>query len=193
MMRLVTAVIVAVMTIVPVHASGAPARSGATGSAQAQGPSAAAGAVVGVVLAQAGGTLTVLARGNALLTVIIAGTAAVGGARSGQSARDDGIARASVVEVAGPRNSDGSMSAHTVAILFDARGATRVAGRIVRLAQDGGLVLSSGSVVALGDDLWIFRGTTLLPVGTLTPGAGVTVYGTMRGGRVVARVIEVSL
>ena len=80
-----------------------------------------------------------------------------------------------------------------MAVLFDARAATRVAGRIVRPAQDGGLVLSTGSVVALGDDLWIFRGTTLLPVGTLTPGAGVTVYGTMRRGRFVARVIEVSL
>ncbi|HEV8339637.1 MAG TPA: hypothetical protein VGR25_08270 [bacterium] len=196
MMRILAAALVsALVAISPAPATAAGKGSGSTGSAEAQGPGGAGapGAVVGVVLAQAGGTLTLLARGNTLLTVIIAGTAAVSGASGKRSPRDNGIARASVIEVAGPRNSDGSLSAQKVAVLFDARGAPRASGRIARPAQDGGLVLTDGTVVELGDDVWILRGTSLVTVGALTPGVAVTVYGTARGGRLVARVIEVSL
>ncbi len=194
MMRLLIGVLVAALAAVPPLPAAAAAKgSGSSGSAQAQGGPGSGGSVVGVVLAQAGGTLTLLARGNSLLTVIIAGTAAVAGGSGKRSPRDDGIARASIVEVAGPRNSDGSLSAQRVAVLFDARSGARASGRIVRAAQDGGLVLSDGTVVALGDDVWVFRGTTLLSAGALTPGVAVTIYGQPRGGRLMARVVEVSL
>lgn len=178
-------------------ASGPPPRLRAA-QAPSSGPQpsrAPADATQGVVLTQAGGTLMVLARGNALLTVIVAGTAAVRGSGNGrQGPRGDlEIARGSVVEIAGLRNSDGSLSARTIAVLFDARRAAHAGGRIVRPAQGGGLLLSDGTVVTLGDDLWIVRGTTLLSADALAPGATVVVYGTAKGSRLVARVIDVSL
>lgn len=196
MTRLLSAAFLAVLVaFLPVPRAAAGKGSGSSGSAQAQGPGGpgASGAVVGVVLAQTGGTLTLLARGNSLLTVIIAGTTAVALGGSKRSPRDDGLARASIVEVAGPRNSDGSLSAQRVSVLFDARGAARASGRIARPTQDGGLVLTDGTVIALGGDLWVFRGTTLVSAAALTPGVAVTVHGTARGGRLAARVIEVSL
>ncbi len=183
-------------TLPPLPTLGAPAPAGRPLQAQAPSDPAgrrASGGVQGVVLAQSGVTFTILARGNALLTVIVAGTAAVSGRDARPGREELGIARASVVEVAGPRNSDGSISAQSLIVLFDARRAARAGGRIVRPAQDGGIVLSDGTVVALGEDLWVFRGTTLLSAGVLAPGVAVTIYGTARGGRFLARVIEVPL
>lgn len=197
MMRPAAAILVFVMLAAPSPAAGGGGRSGGSSTAQLPqdpGGSRGAGGVQGVVLAQAGGILTLLARGNVLLTVVVAGTAAVSGGRTGRPVRDElSLARGSIVEVAGPRNSDGSLSAQRLAVLFDARGASRLSGRIVRGSQDGGLVLSDGTVATLSEDLWVFRGTTLLSAGVLTPGVAVTLYGTARGGRFLARVIEVSL
>lgn len=173
----------------------APARAGRPQQAQAPsdpGGRRAPGGVQGVVLAQVGVTFTILTRGNALLTVILAGTAAVSGRNARPGLDELEIARGSVVEVAGPRNSDGSLSAQSLIVLFDARRAARMSGRILRATADGGVVLTDGTAVSF-EEVWIFRGTTLLPVGAMTPGVAVTLYGTARGGRFLARVIEVSL
>lgn len=146
--------------------------------------------VQGLVLGQSGPIFTIVTRGNTVLTVILGGTAAVGGRDSG--AREDHVLmRGSIVEVAGPRNSDGSLSAQSVSVLFDVRRATRVSGRIIRAGPEG-LVLADGTTVAF-DDVWVIRGTTLLPAASLAPGVGVLIYGTGRGGRIIARVVEVAI
>lgn len=147
--------------------------------------SSEAGAFQGIVLSQAGSTVTVLGENNAVFTVLITGTTEIAGAAP--------LARSAIVEVQGSLNSDGSVSARSIAVLFDPRRGTRVAGRITLLWPDVGFVLSDGTVVAMSEETWVLRGSALRPTGALAPGLSVTVFGAGKLPFVAARVVEISL
>ncbi len=142
------------------------------------------GALRGVVLAQSGSTLSVLDERNILYTVLVTGTTVVTGGAALPHA---------VVQVDGVRNSDGSVSARTLRVLFDPRNGTRVSGRIAATWPELGLVLGDGTVVVVTEQTWIVRGTTLRPSAALAPGAAVTVLGVGVPPYLSARVIEISL
>lgn len=148
-------------------------------------PEAEAGAFQGVVLDQRNGVLSVLGEHNILYSVLVTGTTLMAG-------RAD-LPRAAVVRVVGTRNSDGSVSARSVTVLFDPRGALRVTGRIAQPWPQGGFALADGTVVTVREDTWIVRGNSLRPPSALAPGILVIVLGTGSPRYLTARVIEISL
>ncbi len=141
------------------------------------------GILRGVVLGQDGSVLSVLGEGNVLTTVIVTGATAIAGV----------VAPHAIVQVAGARNSDGSLSARVLTVLFDPRTAARASGRITVYWPEVGFALSGGTVVALRDDTWILRGTVLRPPSALAPGKVVTVLGEGAPPYVAARVVEIRL
>lgn len=143
-----------------------------------------AGTFQGVVLSQAGATALVLAESNTVTTVLITGTTEVTGAAT--------LARLTLVEVRGTRNSDGSVSARAITILFDPRQGTRVAGRIGLLWPEVGFMLADGTMVTLGEETWIIRGTALRSAAALAPGLTVIVHGTGKAPFIGSRVVEIS-
>lgn len=156
-----------------------------TGGIAVSRASAEAGTFQGIVLSQAGATVTVLAESNTVTTVLITGTTEVTGAVT--------LARLTLVEIRGTRNSDGSVSARAITVLFDPRGGTRVAGRIGLLWPEVGFMLADGTMVTLGEETWIIRGTALRSAAALAPGLTVIVHGTGKAPFIGSRVVEISL
>lgn len=156
-----------------------------TGGIAVSRASAEAGTFQGVVLSQVGATVTVLAESNTVTTVLITGTTEVTGAAT--------LARLTLVEIRGTRNSDGSVSARAITVLFDPRGGTRVAGRIGLLWPEVGFMLADGTMVTLGEETWIIRGTALRAAAALAPGLTVIVHGTGKAPFIGSRVVEISL
>ena len=142
------------------------------------------GALRGLILARGNGHLTLLGERNVLYTVLVTGTTLI---RGGE------LVRAAIVQVVGSRNSDGSVSARSITVQFDPKGAVRAAGRITILWRPAGFILSSGTVVGLQEDTWILRGSARGDPGTLTPGVSVVVLGVGVPPYLSARVIEISL
>lgn len=155
-----------------------------TGGIAVSRASAEAGTFQGVVLSQAGATVTVLAESNTVTTVLITGTTEVTGAAT--------LARLTLVEIRGTRNSDGSVSARAITVLFDPRQGTRVAGRIGLLWPEVGFMLADGTMVTLGEETWIIRGTALRSAAALAPGLTVIVHGTGKAPFIGSRVVEIS-
>ncbi len=141
------------------------------------------GILRGVVVGRNDSTVSVLGEGNVLTTVLITGATVVSGM----------ISPHAVVQVAGARNSDGSLSAQALTVLFDPRTATRVSGRIALHWPGVGFALAGGVVVALREDTWILRGTALRPPSALAPGTVVTVLGDGAPPYVAARVVDINL
>jgi len=141
------------------------------------------GALQGVVVGRNDSTVSVLGEGNVLTTVLITGTTVTSGV----------IAPLAVVRAAGARNSDGSLSARVLTVLFDPRTATRLIGRITVYWPGVGFALAGGAVVAMRDDTWILRGTSLRPPSALVPGTVVTVLGEGAPPFIAARVVDIKL
>jgi len=142
-----------------------------------------AGVLRGLVVAQNGSTVSVLGEGNVVTTVLITGTTVISGGA---------ILPRGIVQVEGTRNSDGSVSARSIAVLFDPRAAIRVTGRIARQWPGVGFVLADGTVVTLSEDSWIVRGTALRAAAALIPGAVVTVLGAGSPPYIAARVVDIA-
>lgn len=142
------------------------------------------GPLRGLVLAYDGRTATLLTEQNVLYTVLTTATTQV---------RGGGVLPRAVVQVEGTRNSDGSISARMITVQFDPRASTRVRGVIALVWPQVGFVLADGTVVILGQDAWVVRGTALRPAGALAAGAAVTVLGIGSPPYVSARVIDISL
>jgi hypothetical protein len=141
------------------------------------------GAYSGLVISQTDSSLTLLRETNAVATILISAAALLSGVGE--------VPRLSVVEVVGARNSDGSVSARSLEIVFDPRRATRVTGKILVGLPEAGFVLSSGTVVTLSERTWVVRGTALQPTSSLVPGARVLVLGHGQSPYVGARIIEI--
>lgn len=141
------------------------------------------GTLSGVVVGQTDGSLTLLRETNSVATILITAAALLTGVGE--------IPRLAVVEVVGARNSDGSVSARSLEMVFDPRRATRVTGKILVGLPEAGFILSSGTVVTLSERTWVVRGTALQPISSLVPGARVLVFGQGQPPYVGARVIEV--
>ncbi len=142
-----------------------------------------AGVLRGLVVALNGNTVSVLGEGNVVTTVLITGTTVISGGA---------ILPRSVVQVEGTRNSDGSLSARSLKVLFDPRAAIRVTGRIAQQWPGVGFVLADGTVVTLSEDSWIVRGTALRAAAALIPGAVVTVLGVGVPPYITARVVDIA-
>lgn len=141
------------------------------------------GALRGLVVGQNGTTLSILGEGNVITTVLATGTTMISGGA---------ILPRSVVQVEGTRNSDGSISARAIIVLFDVRTAVRVGGRIAVQWPGMGFGLGDGTVVTLGEDSWIVRGTALRAPAALVPGVVVTVFGGGSPPYIAARVVEIA-
>ncbi len=147
----------------------------ATGLRAPEGRATSGGGVAGVVVQRSGTTLELLtdhaARRSAVLTPA---TVILGG---GHPRPASGVGPYDILRVEGSVNSDGSIAATRITVVFDAASAVQVSGPVQEHVSGTGGIVVNGTMVTTSAETYILHNALRATFDQIVPGRPVTVYG----------------